>query len=126
MKLLKYTQPGLHSKNQVWRFFFDEALRVNPQADIVARMGVVLASLQNHVTAPTLTLTSPRFTNVVRYIASLHEGYTRTCCKESQSIWESSTHHLPKAEQMCSPQAELDDLLCKWHNSSKALTSIIF
>src|SRR3954470_9326567 len=108
MKLLKYMQSGLHSKkNQVWHFFFDEALRVNPQADIVARMGVVLASLQNHVTAPTLTLTSLRFTKVARYIASLREDYTRICCKESQSIWESSTHHLPRAAQMHGPQTNL-------------------
>src|SRR3954464_2948039 len=126
MKLLKYTQPGLHSKNQVWPFFFDEALRVNPQADIVARMGVVLASLQNYVTAPTLALTSPCSTNVARCIANLHEGCARTCYRESQSIWEYSTHHLPKAKQICAPQAELDVLLCKWHDSSKAPTSSIF
>ena len=113
-------------KNQVWRFFFEEALRVIPQADIAARMGVMLVSLQNHVTALTLTLTRPCSTNVVRCIANLHEGCTRTCYRESQSIWESSTHHLPKAEQMCTPQAELDVLLCKRHDSSKALTSIIF
>src|SRR3954462_10299080 len=76
-------------KNQVWCFFFDKALRVNPEADIVARMGVVLASLQNHVKAPTLTLISPCSTNVARCIANLHEGCTRTCYRESQSIWES-------------------------------------
>src|SRR3954471_7663517 len=57
----KYAARTTFKKNQVWRFFFDEALRVNTQADIVARMGVVLASLQNHLTAPTLTLTSLRF-----------------------------------------------------------------
>src|SRR3954464_12781429 len=115
MKLLKYTQPGLHSKNQVWRFFFDEALRVNPQADIVARMGVVLASLQNHVTASMLTLTNPRFTNMAQCIASLHEGYIRTCSRKSKSICEPSPHPLRKAEKMCISKAELNVLLCKWH-----------
>src|SRR4051812_45472631 len=74
-------------KNQVRRFFFDEALRVNPQADIAPRMRVVLVSLQNHVTAPTLMLTSPCSTNMARCIANLHEGCTRTCYRESQSIW---------------------------------------
>src|SRR4051812_48563000 len=89
-------------KNQFWHFFFDEPIRVNPQADMAARIGVVLVSSQNHVTAPTLTLTSPCSTNVARCIANLHKGCTRTCYWESQSIWKFSTHHLPKAEQMCS------------------------
>ena len=51
-------------KNQVWHFFFDEALRVDPQADIAARMGVVLVSLQNHVIAPMLTLTNSGSNNM--------------------------------------------------------------
>src|SRR3954463_4088811 len=124
MKLLKYMQSGLHSKNQVWCFFFDKALRVNPQADIAARMRVVLVSLQNHVTAPMLTLTSPCSTNVARCIANLHEGCTRTCYRESQSIWESSTHYLPKAEQMCSPQTELNVLLCGMRISKALMLNV--
>src|SRR5436190_926725 len=100
MNLLKYIQSGLHSEIKF-------ASRVNLLGNIAAGMGVVLVSLQNHVIAPTLTLTSLRFTNVARYIASLREGYTRICCKESQSIWESSTHHLPRAAQMHGPQANL-------------------
>src|SRR3954470_17563682 len=84
-------------ENQVWRPFFKGELRVNPQRDIAAGVEVVLVSPQNHVMA--FTLTNPCCQ--VRFIANLHEGCTRTCYRESRSIWESSIHHLPKAEHMC-------------------------
>src|SRR3954470_21000393 len=52
MNLLKYMQSGLHSE-------IKSASRVNPLGDIIAGVGVVLISPQNHVIAPMLTLTNP-------------------------------------------------------------------
>jgi len=36
-------------KGQVWQLFFDKASITGPQENIVARVGVVLVSLQNYV-----------------------------------------------------------------------------
>jgi len=51
----------------VWQLFFDGALRTGPRENIIARVGVVLVSLQNYVIPHAFLLTEPCSNNVAEY-----------------------------------------------------------
>ena len=56
---------------KVWQVFFDEASRVGPKGRIIAGVGVVFISPQNHVLPRAFSLTKSCSNNVARYNALL-------------------------------------------------------
>ena len=59
------------SQPQVWQMFFDGASRSSPRGGIIAGVGVVLISPQNHVLPHAFSLTEPCSNNVAEYNALL-------------------------------------------------------
>ena len=59
------------SEKQVWKLFFDGALKTSLRENIVAGVGVVLVSPQNYVISRTLLLTASCSNNFTEYNALL-------------------------------------------------------
>jgi len=55
----------------VWQLFFDGASRTGPRGNIIARVGLVLVSLQNYVIPSAFSLIEPCSNNVAEYNALL-------------------------------------------------------
>jgi len=54
-------------EEQVWQLFFDGASRTSPRGNIVAGVGVIVASPQNYVIPRALSLIEPCSNNVAKY-----------------------------------------------------------
>jgi len=59
------------SEDEVWQMFFDGTSRTSPKGKIIAGVGVVFISPQNHVLSRTFSLTEPCSNNVAEYNALL-------------------------------------------------------
>jgi len=59
----------MFSEDEVWQMFFDGALRTDPKGRIIAGVGVVFISPQNHVLPWAFSLTEPCSNNVAEYNA---------------------------------------------------------
>ena len=55
------------SSDDVWQLFFDGASRIEPKGKIVARVGVVFISLENHVLPHAFSMMKPYSNNVPEY-----------------------------------------------------------
>ena len=55
----------------VWQMYFDGALRTNPHGGLIAVVGIVLISPQNHVIPRAFSRTEPCTNNVAEYNALL-------------------------------------------------------
>jgi len=64
-------EANITSSDDVWQSFFDGASRTRPKGKIIARVGVVFISLENHVLPRALSLTEPYSNNVAEYNALL-------------------------------------------------------
>jgi len=64
-------ESNITSEDEVWQMFFDGASRIGPKGKIVAGVGVVYISPQNHVLPRAFSLTEPCSNNVVEYNALL-------------------------------------------------------
>ena len=59
-------------EDEVWQIFFDGASRIGPKGKIIAGVGVVFISPQNHVLPRAFSLTESCSNNVAEYNALLH------------------------------------------------------
>ena len=59
------------SEDEVWQMFFDGASRIGPKGRIIAGVGVVFISPQNHVLPRAFSLTESCSNNVAEYNALL-------------------------------------------------------
>jgi len=64
-------ESNVTSEDEVWQMFFDGASRIGPKGKIIAGVGVVFISPQNHVLPRAFSLTEPCSNNVVEYNAIL-------------------------------------------------------
>ena len=64
-------ESNMISEDEVWQMFFDEASRIGPKGKIIAGVGVVFISPQNHVLPRAFSLTEPCSNNVTEYNALL-------------------------------------------------------
>jgi len=62
---------NMTSSDDVWQMFFDGASRTGSKGKIVARVGVIFVSLENHVLPCAFSLTEPCTNNVTEYNALL-------------------------------------------------------
>jgi len=60
-------ESNITSEDEVWQMFFDGASRIGPNGKIIAGVGVVFISPQNHVLPRTLSLTESCSNNVAEY-----------------------------------------------------------
>ena len=58
-------------EDEVWQIFFDGASRTGPKGKIIASVGVVFMSPQNHILPRAFSLTTPCSNNVAEYNALL-------------------------------------------------------
>ena len=56
---------NITSSDDVWQLFFDGASRIEPKGKIVARVGVVFISLENHVLPRAFSQTEPCSNNIL-------------------------------------------------------------
>ena len=61
-------ESNMISTDKVWQMFFDGALRTSPKGKIIAGIGVVFISPQNHVLLRAFSLTEPFSNNVAKYM----------------------------------------------------------
>ena len=54
------------SEEEIWQMFFDRASRTCPKGKIIASVGVVFISPQNHVLPRVFSLTGPFSNNILR------------------------------------------------------------
>ena len=59
------------SSDDVWKIFFDVALKIYPKAKIIVRAGVVFVSSNDHVLPLAFSLMKPYSSNMVEYNALL-------------------------------------------------------
>jgi len=64
-------ESNITSDDEVWQMFFDRASRIGPKGKIIAGVGVVFISPQNHVLPRAFSLTEPCSNNVAEYNALL-------------------------------------------------------
>ena len=64
-------ESNITSEDEVWQMFFDRASRIGTKGKIIASVGVVFISPQNHVLPRAFSLTEPCSNNVVEYNALL-------------------------------------------------------
>jgi len=64
-------ESNMISEDEVWQMFFDGALRIDPKDKIIAGVGVVFISPQNHVLSRAFSLTEPCSNNLAEYNALL-------------------------------------------------------
>ena len=64
-------ESNLTSEDEVWQMFFDGASRIGPKGKIIAGVGVVFISPQNHVLPRAFFLTESCSNNVAEYNAIL-------------------------------------------------------
>jgi len=64
-------ESNMTSEDEVWQMFFDGASRTDPKGRIIAGVGVVFISPQNHVLPQVFSLMEPCSNNVVDYNALL-------------------------------------------------------
>ena len=64
-------ESNITSKNEVWQMFFDGASRIGHKGKIIAGVGVVFISPQNHVLLRAFSLTESCSNNVAKYNALL-------------------------------------------------------
>ena len=64
-------ESNMISEDEVWRMFFDESSRIVPKGMIIAGVGVVFISPQNHVLPRVFSLMEPCSNNVAEYNALL-------------------------------------------------------
>jgi len=57
------------SEDEVWQMLFDGASRTDPKSRIIAGVGVVFISPQNHVLSQAFSLTEPCSNNIAKYNA---------------------------------------------------------
>jgi len=62
---------NMTSSDDVWKMFFDGALRIDYKGKIIARVGVVFISPNDHVLPHAFSLTEPCSNNVAEYNALL-------------------------------------------------------
>ena len=62
---------NMTSSDGVWQMFFDSASRIGLKGKIVARVGVIFVSPENHILLRAFSLTEPYSNNVVEYNALL-------------------------------------------------------
>ena len=62
---------NITSEDDEWQLFFDSASRTSPIGKIIAGVGVVFVSPENHVLFRTFSLTKPCTNNVAEYNALL-------------------------------------------------------
>jgi len=62
---------NMTSEDEVWQMFFDGASRTGPKGKIIAGVGVVFISPQDHVLPRVFSLTEPCSNNVAKYNALL-------------------------------------------------------
>jgi len=59
------------SSNGVWKMFFNSASRTCSKSKIVARVGVIFVSVENHILPRVFSLSEPCSNNVTKYNALL-------------------------------------------------------
>ncbi|XP_020271012.1 uncharacterized protein LOC109846200 [Asparagus officinalis] len=64
-------EANLISREQVWQLYFDGAARTSSTVRVIAGVGVVFISPQNHILLRVVSLTEPCSNNVVEYNALL-------------------------------------------------------
>jgi len=64
-------ESNITSEDEVWQMFFDGASRIGAKGKIIAGVGVVFISPQNHVLPRAFSLTEPCSNNVTEYNALL-------------------------------------------------------
>ena len=68
---MKFFESNMISENEVWQMFFDGASRTGRKGKIIASVGVVFISTQNHVLPRAFSLTDTCSNNVAEYNALL-------------------------------------------------------
>ncbi|XP_020245348.1 uncharacterized protein LOC109823478 [Asparagus officinalis] len=64
-------EANIVSREQVWQLYFDGAARTSSTSQVIARVGVVFISPQNHILPRAISLTEPCSNNVAEYNALL-------------------------------------------------------
>jgi len=64
-------EANMTSSDDVWKMFFDVALKICPKAKIIVRVGVVFVSSNDHVLTLAFSLTKPYSNNMAEYNALL-------------------------------------------------------
>ena len=64
-------ETNMTSEDEVWQIYFDGASRTGPKGKIIAGVGVVFTSPQNHILPRAFSLTTPYSNNVAEYNALL-------------------------------------------------------
>ena len=64
-------EANMTSKDEVWQMFLDGASRTDPTDKIIAGVGVVFISPENHILPCAFSLTEPYSNNVTEYNALL-------------------------------------------------------
>ena len=65
-------ESNVTSEDEVWQMFFDGASRIGPKGRIIAGVGVVFISPQNHVLPRAFSLTESCSNNVAEYLSLIH------------------------------------------------------
>ena len=99
-------EANMTSEDDVWRMFFDGVSRTSSKGKIVARVGVIFVSPENHILPRAFSLTEPFSNNVAKYNALLIslqlaqqigvrylEAYDNFKLIINQVRWEYEVHH---------------------------------